>query len=646
MAPSTFAPGHHLVSRYRIEELLGVGQTAEVYLAQDLSLQRTVVVKVLLPQLAEHEDVRRAFRDRIVRAATLSHAHLARVYDGGQEHGAIFMITEYLGGGSLEDVLASGRTLDVDDGARLGRDVANALSYVHDNGFVHGALSPSKLLFDDEGRVRVSDIALAGLGAAYRLRFTLDDVRYLSPEQAIGDPAGAESDVYALALIIFEAVTGLTAFDGLTPEAVLRARINAPLPVRPELGTLDMLLAQAAVPDARLRLDAEQFASRLSGVISNAAPLVVAPVRRELPLLASFTAPEPRNSIGFRPPSPDQVVGAPGPAPTLAARSPNLARPRSTGDWTPSGRDAGTPLRRTAPRGLEQLEYESAGRRRQLAFAVAALLLLVIAVGAGAAWKFGLFSSNNTVPSLIGVSFNALQRPSNPLTTQLKADGFTVTANLHRYSTSVAKNEIISQSPVAGTSAKSGQVITVTISDGAVLVKVPIGLVGEDCATATSQLATLKINAQCPTSASVASTVTPVGRVARVLLLNGKTVPSAVPAHTTLVLALSSGPGTSTSTTTTTVATATTTTTVAPTTSTSTTTSTTTTTVAQPLVTTPNLVGKSRAQVRAAMHGIGLYYTTSGPGSGATPTWKRVVSQIPRAGTKVKRFSTVSLNVR
>jgi serine/threonine protein kinase len=264
MPPSTFAPGHHLVGRYRIQALLGVGQTAEVYVAQDLSLQRTVVVKVLLPRLAEHEEVRRAFRDRIVRAATLSHPHLARVFDGGQESGAIFMITEYLNGGTLDDVLATGRTLSVDDGARLGRDVANALAYVHANGVVHGSLSPSKLLFDDEGRVRVSDVALAGLGDAYRERFTLDDVRYLSPEQAIGDPPDGQSDVYALALIIFEAVTGTTAFDGLTPEAVLRARINSSLPVRPELGTLDMLLAQAAVPDARLRLDAEQFSSRLS----------------------------------------------------------------------------------------------------------------------------------------------------------------------------------------------------------------------------------------------------------------------------------------------------------------------------------------------------------------------------------------------
>ena len=125
------------------------------YLAEDQSLQRSVVVKVLLPRLAGHEDVRRAFRERIIKAATLSHAHLARVFDGGQESGSIFMICEYLSsGGSLEDVLASGRRLSVDDGARLGRDVGSALAYVHENGMVHGALSPSKLLLDEEGRVR------------------------------------------------------------------------------------------------------------------------------------------------------------------------------------------------------------------------------------------------------------------------------------------------------------------------------------------------------------------------------------------------------------------------------------------------------------------------------------------------------------
>jgi len=99
MAP-TFSLGYTLADRYRILELLGVGQTAEVYVAEDLSLHRRVVVKVLLAGLAAHEEIRRAFRDHIIRASTLSHPHLARVFDGGQESGAIFMISEYLSGGS------------------------------------------------------------------------------------------------------------------------------------------------------------------------------------------------------------------------------------------------------------------------------------------------------------------------------------------------------------------------------------------------------------------------------------------------------------------------------------------------------------------------------------------------------------------
>ena len=116
---------------------------------------------------------------------------------------------------------------------------------------------------------------------------TLDDARYLSPEQAVGEPAGPESDVYALALILFEAVTGSAAYEGSTPEAILRARLDTPLPVRLELGTLDMVLAQAAVPDPRLRLDAAQFSARLGAVVGDASPLIVHPGAEE-PLLAQF----------------------------------------------------------------------------------------------------------------------------------------------------------------------------------------------------------------------------------------------------------------------------------------------------------------------------------------------------------------------
>jgi serine/threonine-protein kinase len=99
MSTYTFAPGHDVVGRYRITDTVGVGSTAEVYVAEDRTLHRTVILKALLPQLAEHEDVRRTFRDQIIRSATLSHPHLARVFDGGQESGSIFVVSEYMSGG-------------------------------------------------------------------------------------------------------------------------------------------------------------------------------------------------------------------------------------------------------------------------------------------------------------------------------------------------------------------------------------------------------------------------------------------------------------------------------------------------------------------------------------------------------------------
>jgi eukaryotic-like serine/threonine-protein kinase len=628
MPAPTFASGHLLVNRYRIQELLGIGDTAEVYLADDQSLGRLVVVKVLLPRLAGHEDVRRAFRERIIKAATLSHAHLARVYDGGQESGSIFMICEYLSGGSLEDVLASGRTLSVDDGARLGRDVGSALAYIHENDMVHGALSPSKLLLDEEGRIRVSDIALAGIGNDHRERVTLDDVRFLSPEQAIGDPANDRSDVYALALILYEAVTGITPFDGVTPEAVLRARINATLPMRPELGTLDMLLAQAAVSDPRQRLDAETFASRLGAVVSDFVPLVIAPVRGEVPLLSQYRPSEPRNSVGFRPPSPDQITGATAVISSIPrAGAPRHARPAD--EWVATSSPVG---RARAGRGdYDDLEYARLPQSRRLMFLVAALVLLVVAIGGGIAWKVGLFSQNNSVPNFVGVNLGEYENtsftssaPIVSLRNTVKSDGFVVA--IKHAASNTKSGTIIDQTPAFNTDAKSGQVITVTVSDGPQSVRLP-PVIGTTCHSAEPKFVRLDLKVSCPANEMVSSATVPIGSIARVVNAAGKSITTAT-VHSTVILERSTGPAVAV--TTTTVATSVTTTTVAPAT----------------LVAVPNVVGMNEAQTKAAMTAADLYYSTTGPGASATaPTWTKVVSESPVAGTMVKKLSSVTLTV-
>ncbi len=611
MAP-TFVPDYTLAGRYRILELLGVGRTAEVYLAEDLSLQRRVAVKVLLADLAAHEEIRRAFRDRIIRASKLSHPHLARVFDGGQEHGSIFMISEYLSGGSLEDVLRSGRRLSVDEGARLGRDVASALAYLHERGFILGTLSPSKLLFDGEGRVRISDVALSGLAAGYRERMSLDDARYLSPEQAIGEPGGAESDVYALALILFEAVTGSVAYEGATPEAILRARLSAPLPVRLELGTLDMVLAQAALPDPRLRLDAEQFSTRLGGVVGDEAPLVLRGGDHEVPLLSQFERPEPRTSVGFRPPSPEQIVSAPTGSPTGTFPRVSRAGAGASGaGGTIPPRGPVSPLGRT-PR-FDRGQYDlPRTRRRRTGFLVAAVVLVVLAISAGAAWKAGVFSKSHTVPTLTGLT---LQQA----TASVQSDGFILNV-VEVESSTVAKNDIVSQSPASGASASSGATITVQVSLGPKLVTLPTTLVQRTCAGATAALKTLNITATCPSADEVYSSTVPVNDVAQVLY--NKTVnPLAVPSGSSVILELSKGPSSgSTPTTTTTLA-------------------------GQGLRAVPNVVGDNYAETVAAFKAAVLYFTTTGPGAGTT-TWTTVVSENPGAGTMVAYKSSVTLTVK
>ena len=588
-------------------------------------MNRRVALKVLLADLAAHEQVRRAFRDRIVRAATLSHPHLARVYDGGQESGAIFMISEYLEGGSLEDLLRRGQRLDVDDGARLGRDVASALAYAHDSGFVLGSLSPSKLLFDDRGSVRVSDVALAGLSAGFRERMTLDDARYLSPEQAIGEAPTAKSDVYALALILFEAVTGSVAYEGVTPEAVLRARLDAPLPVRLELGTLDMILAQATVPDPLLRLDAAQFSARLGGVVGDATPLVVHPGAEPPPLLAQFEATEPRRSIGFRPPSADQIVGGP-----VGATGGFSRVPRGQVSVSSSGGGArlggpGGPAGRTPRFDRDAYDLPRAPRAGT-GFLVAAIVLIVLAVGAGAAWKLGVFKKSYVVPNLVGVT---LEKAS----TSVSADGFAVTEVGQTHSVHFAAGVIVTQSPAAGTSAKSGTDIKVTLSQGPATETLPTNLVGESCAAARLALSKLHVHAACPAADAIYSS-TAVGDVARVLY--DKTVnPPAVPENATVTLQLSKGPAPSSTTTTSTTTTTTTTTPG----------STTTTLAGQGARAVPNVVGDDYAQTVAAFKKAVLYFTTQGPGAGTT-TWTQVVAENPTAGTMVPYKSTVVLTVK
>jgi serine/threonine-protein kinase len=597
MTNATFSPNHVFGERFRVVDVLGVGHTTEAYLTVDASLGRQVVVQCLRPELEEHEEIRRAFRGKMLKAAGIHHPHIAAVLDGGQEGGHLFMVSEYLPNGSLERQLVRGVVFTPSQVARLGRDVASGLAVLHEHEFVLGELTPTDLLFDEHGAVRIASPVTSGLGTAFRQYVTGDDVQYFSPEQALGEVATAASDVYALSLILFEAATGVRPFPGYSAEATLRERLRTPLPSRPELGTLDMILALASVPDPAQRLSARELVDRFAAVVADDEDFVLS--NDPTPsLLAGFTPSSPRTSVGFQPPRPDEIVGS--------------VDPQAPGFKHREVRDPAL-----APLGTLR-------RRRRPGFAVVALLLVVGVLGAGAAWQLGYFTTAHTVPSVVGLTMAEAA-------SLVKGDGFTVHVTTSAASSTVPANQIISQSPSAGSSLASGGSLYVAVSLGANLVTLPTTLVGHTCAADVALVNALQVHAVCPATARRASASVPAGRVIEVHYL-ASVNPIAVPHGATLTFVVSSGP----SATPTTVPATTSTTTTVPT--------TTTTTIPAGYVKVPDLTGLSRTAANAALATAQLYYDTTGPGS-HSPNWTTVVKTVPAAGTVVKRLSAVLVYV-
>ncbi len=267
--------GRVLGKRYRLVSALGTGASAHVYLAEDVSLQRHVAVKVLQPGLATDEAFLKRFRAEARSVASLNHPHVLRVFDWGDDTDGPYLVLEYLGGGSLRDLLDRDVRLSHSQAAQLGTEVAQGLAYAHVRGLVHRDIKPANLLFDEEGRVRVADFgvarALAEAAWTEPAGAMVGTARYISPEAAEGKPVDGRADVYSLALVLYEAVTGTVPFVTDTTMGTLAARIGQPLPHHDALGPLDDVLARAAAPDVAARLDAAGLAARL-GALAAALP--------------------------------------------------------------------------------------------------------------------------------------------------------------------------------------------------------------------------------------------------------------------------------------------------------------------------------------------------------------------------------------
>jgi serine/threonine-protein kinase len=440
MATSSAADltGRVLAGRYRLLGPIGAGASGRVYVADDVRLKRRVGVKVLHLALAEDAGFLRRFRAEAQVAASLNHPNVMSVYDWGEDD-VPFMVLELLSGGSLRGLLDTGARLSPSQAAHVGRQVSSALEYAHARGVVHRDIKPANLLFDEHGIVRVADFglarALAEASWTEPAGAVVGTARYSAPEQATGAPLDGRADLYSLAVVLIEGVSGTVPAVADTAIGTLAARTHTALVAPIELGRLGPVVERAGRPDP-----AERYpdAATMRAALADAARLLPPPQPLALAGLGGEIDGGEPTQIGHqgRPAGLfDQDAPVPDPATAVAvAVAPKpAARPRTPGTY------------------------------RWVPVVVLAALLLAL-VGGGVALAAGNGGGTVAVPSLVGLT----TKDATDKVTQLG-----LSLKITERDADDPKDIVIGQHPAPGSFADDSGSVQLVVSRGPPPVAVP-----------------------------------------------------------------------------------------------------------------------------------------------------------------------------
>ncbi len=262
--------GQILNDRYEIKRQVGTGGMADVYMAIDRLLGRTVAVKVLHPQFSRDPVYIERFRHEAQAAANITHPNIVNVYDWGVEGDLHYIIMEYVEGKSLKDVILENAPLMPERAVEIAISICMALEAAHSHGIVHRDIKPHNVIVTRDNQIKVMDFGIARTSGGSSITQTgtiIGTAQYISPEQAQGRTADPRSDLYSLGIVLYELLTAKVPFDGETPVAIAYKHVREdPLPpsilnpdISPELEAI-VLKALAKNPQNRYQSATEMRA--------------------------------------------------------------------------------------------------------------------------------------------------------------------------------------------------------------------------------------------------------------------------------------------------------------------------------------------------------------------------------------------------
>ncbi|MBN1224181.1 MAG: protein kinase, partial [Candidatus Aminicenantes bacterium] len=224
--------GTLFADRYDIIEELGKGGMGKVYRVEDTKIQEEIALKLIKPEISMDEKTIERFRNELKIARKISHRHVCRMFDMGEDDGTHYITMEYVDGEDLKNLIRRVGRLDTDTVIKIGKQICEGLSEAHWLGVVHRDLKPSNIMIDREGNVRIMDFGIARSLRAKGITgsgIMIGTPEYMSPEQAEAGEIDHRSDIYSLGILLYEMVTGALPFVGDSALSVaLKHKTEAP----------------------------------------------------------------------------------------------------------------------------------------------------------------------------------------------------------------------------------------------------------------------------------------------------------------------------------------------------------------------------------------------------------------------------------